>query len=224
MAGDGEGREARSALETLCRDYWRPLYYYARRSGQSPEDAEDLTQGFIMGLLESGSIARATPERGRFRTFLLSSFGNFMANRHREQSTQKRGGGMAAFSIEAEETETAFALEMTDSATPESLYERSWALALLDSVMERLKQEYIEADRGELFSAVQPYLAGGGPRPGYAKIAAALGLSESALGVAVHRMRKRYAAMLREEIAGTVAGEEEVDDELQHLMQVVSAG
>lgn len=225
MAGEGAGKDAQAALEELCRDYWRPLYFYARRAGHSQEDAEDLTQGFIMDLLASGSLVRATPERGRFRSFLLGAFGNYRANRHREQSAQKRGGGAVLFSMDSGGVEAEFGMEASDGETPESLYERSWALALLDKVMERLREEYTQAGRGDLFATVQPHLAGGGAtRPGYAKMAADLNLSESAITSAVHRMRKRYGSLLHEEIGATVADESEIEDELRHLMQVVSGG
>ncbi len=221
-AGDGDGKDAQTALGELCRDYWRPLYFYARRLGHLQEDAEDMTQGFIMSLLASNSFARATPDRGRFRTFLLGAFGNYRANWKREQSALKRGGAVAMFSMDAYASEAEFAREVPDNSTPESAYARSWALALLDKVMEHLREEYVAADRGTLFGALQPHLAGGGPRPGYAQLSEDLGLSENALTVALHRMRKRYGALLREEIAATVEDASEVEDELRFLMQVLS--
>lgn len=219
-AGDGDDSTAAQALADLCRDYWRPLYHFARRKGQSPQDAQDLTQGFIAKLLESGSFSRADREQGRFRTFLISSFVKFMSNHHRDQMAQKRGGHMNPVSLDDESVELEYATH--DSMTPERLYERSWALALLERVMQRLREEYEKAGRMQLWEAIEPHLAGGGGRPGYARMAAELGMGESALTVAVHRMRKRYGTLLREEIAATVADAAEVDDELRHLMAVVS--
>ena len=219
-AGDGDADTALQALGELCRDYWRPLYFFARRKGNSAEDAQDLTQGFIAKLLESGSFSRANRELGRFRTFLLGAFVNYMANQHRSQMTEKRGGDVQLESLDDPDLETDYAAH--DTMTPERLYERSWALALLERVMLRLREEYEKAGRLRLWEAIEPQLTGGAGRPGYAKMAAELGMSESALTVAVHRMRKRYGVLLREEIAATVVDAPEVDDELRHLMVIVS--
>lgn len=213
---------AQTALAGLCQDYWRPLYFFARRKGQSPEDAQDLTQGFIAKLLESGSFGRADKSLGKFRTFLIGSFCNFMANHHRDQSAMKRGGGQLVASLDDPDVEAGYALQ--DEMTPERLYERTWALALLERVMLRLQGEYEKAGKRRLWDAIEAQLTSGTGRPGYARIAGELGMSESALTVSVHRMRKRYGTLLREEIAATVADEAEVDEELRHLMTIVSAG
>lgn len=220
-AGDVDEKTALEALGELCRDYWRPLYFFARRKGNSAEDAQDLTQGFIAGLLASGSFSRANRELGRFRTFLMSSFVNYMAKQHRGQMTLKRGGEMRLESLDDPNLESCYAAH--EMMTPERLFERSWALALLERVMGRLREEYVEAGRLALYEAIQPHIGGGAGRPGYAKMAEALGMSESAVTVSVHRMRKRYGALLREEIASTVADEAEVEDELRHLLQILSA-
>jgi RNA polymerase sigma-70 factor (ECF subfamily) len=219
-AGDDDEKTAAKALADLCRDYWRPLYHFARRKGQSAEDAQDLTQGFIAKLLESGSFSRADREVGRFRTFLISSFMNYMSNQHRDQTTQKRGGDLRMTSLDDPDLEAGYAAH--DRMTPERLYERSWALALLERVMLRLREEYEKAGRMRLWDAIEPQLTGGSTRPGYAKMAAELGMSESALTVSVYRMRKRYGTLLREEIAATVTDAAEVEDELRHLMVIVS--
>ncbi len=223
LAGDSAAEDSREALASLCRDYWHPLYYFARRKGHAPEDAQDFTQGFIMGLLEKNGIARADRERGRFRTFLLSAFCHFLANAHRDQAALKRGGGQVIVSLD-EEAEAGFAVQAGDGVTPEWEYERSWALALLERVMARLREEYLQAERLALFAALQPHLSGTEGRPGYARLGESLGMSESAITVAMHRMRRRYGELLREEIAATVATPEEVADELRHLMSVVSGG
>ncbi len=219
LAGQATSADAHAALESLCRDYWRPLYHFARRKGHSPEDAQDLTQGFMLRLLEKQELAKADRERGRFRTFLISAFGHYMANQKRSADTQKRGGGLVLVPIEDEQ---AVLQEARDHLTPELAYEQTWALAMLERVMERLRAEYEQAARRELFVALQPQLSGAGTRGGYAQLGAALGLSESAVAVAVHRMRRRYGELLREEIAATVSSPAEVEDELRHLLRVVS--
>lgn len=221
LAGDSAAEDSREALASLCRDYWRPLYYFARRKGHAPEDAQDYTQGFIMGLLEKNGIALADRKRGRFRTFLISSFCHFLANEYRDQAALKRGGGITLLSLD-EEPEAGFAELASDGMTPEMEYERSWALALLERVMARLREEYVKADRIPLFETMQPHLSGAAGRPGYARLGEELGMSESAITVAMHRMRRRYGELLREEIAATVATSEEVEDELRYLMSVVS--
>lgn len=220
-AGDLEQADAGEALAELCRDYWRPLYCFARGKGRTPEDAQDLTQGFLANLLEKNGFAAADRTRGRFRTFLLGAFCHFMANQHRDQARQKRGGGAPPISLHDPEVELLYAQQARDEETPERIFERSWALALLERVMDRLRGEYDKAGRGALFSALQPQLTGGG-RPGYAKMAAETGLSESALTVALHRMRKRYGLLLRQEITDLVESEGEVEDELRHLMAVLA--
>lgn len=220
-AGDLDKPDAHHALSELCRDYWRPLYCFARGKGRTPEDAQDLTQGFMAHLLEKNGLAAAERERGRFRTFLLGSFCHFMANQHRDRARQKRGAGAAPLSLHDPEVERLYTSQARDEETPERIYERSWALALLEKVMGALRAEYAEAGRGVLFTALQPFLTGGG-KPGYAKLAQELGLSESALTVAVHRMRKRYGLLLRQEIAELVANEGEVEDELRHLLEVLA--
>lgn len=223
-AGSPGGEGAERALEELCADYWRPLYHFARRSGYASHDAEDLTQGFIAGLLESHSIARARPDRGRFRAFLLGSFGHYIANHRRGELAVKRGGGVMPVSLDADDAERHYMALTPDTRTPETLYEMAWAQALLEKVTARLRGEYAAAGRLALFDALQPFLAGAAGRPGYAALGAELGMSETAVSVAMHRMRKRYGSLLREEIAATLASEDEIDDELRHLMQIVSGG
>ncbi len=214
--------QAHDALASLCRDYWRPLYLFARRRGHGPEDAQDLTQGFILGLLESGAFADADPNRGRFRTFLLSAFSHYLANDHRAQRAQKRGGAMTFVDMTDPQVEASYAASQQRALGPEREFDRSWALAVLESVMVRLREEYAAAGRSALFEAIQPLLSGAAGRPGYAQIGLTLGLSESAVTVAVHRMRKRYGQFLREAIASTVSSEAEVDGELRHLISILS--
>jgi RNA polymerase sigma factor (sigma-70 family) len=219
LASGGASPDAHAALESLCRDYWRPLYHFARRKGHSPEDSQDLTQGFMLRLLEKKELASADRERGRFRTFLITAFCHYMANQQRSAGTQKRGGGLVLVPLEDEE---AVAQEARDQLTPEHAYERSWAFAMLERVMECLASEYERAGRRMLFDGLQPQISGAGARTGYAQLGVSLGLSESAVAVAVHRMRRRYGELLREEIAATVSSPAEVEDELRHLLRVVA--
>lgn len=221
-AGNLEETSAHRALEGLCQDYWRPLFHFARRKGHSPEDAQDLTQGFISKLLETNSFSRADRERGRFRTFLLSAFCHFIATHRRDQAALKRGGGFVMVSLNNRDSEATDFFSTQERMTPELEYERSWALALLDRALGRLRGEYLEAGRSRLFEAMEPHLSGAAGRPGYAKLGTDLGMSESAVTVAMHRMRRRYGELVREEIAETVTTRAEVDDELRHLMGVVS--
>lgn len=219
LAGDASAADSHDALSSLCRDYWRPLYHFARRRGHSPEDSQDLTQGFIFGLLEKNRIARADRTKGRFRTFLISAFCDHLANERRNASALKRGGGMTVESLDAE---ASFVENVTDGVTPELEYERAWALALLRRVMVRLRQEYEKARRLNLFEALQPYLGGGTGRPGYATLGLELGMSEGTVTVAMHRMRRRYGELLRDEVAETLSDEGEIEAELRHLVTVVS--
>lgn len=219
-AGGRDGERSIEALAELCRDYWKPLYFFARRKGRTPEDAQDLTQGFIANLLENQTFARADKSLGRFRTYLIGSFCNYMAGEHRYVTAAKRGGGKALVPLDDPGVEASYASQ--DVMTPELLFERSWALALLDRGLQRLRGEYVNAGRLPLFEALQPLISGGVRGPGYAKLGEELGMSESAVTVSMHRMRKRYGQLLREEIAETVETEAEVEAELRHLITVVS--
>jgi RNA polymerase sigma factor (sigma-70 family) len=223
-AGEMEGQAAAKALEELCRNYWKPLYFYSRRVGFGPEDAQDLTQGFFLNLIEKQSFTQADRERGRFRTFLLSAFSHFIANHRRHHATQKRGGGREFIAMDVAVLEASLAGPGQEAVTPEVQFERSWAFTLLENVMGRLRGEYVQANRLELFEALEPALAPAQGRLGYAAMGARLGLSESAVAVSVHRMRKRYGQLLREGIAATVDSEEEVEAELRHLIRIVAGG
>ncbi len=222
-AGDDDEKTAQEALAGLCQDYWRPLYHFARRRGSSPQDAQDLTQGFILRMLEKSTFGRADQERGRFRTFLITTFVQYMMNQHRDQTRQKRGGSQAMLSLDEDDAERQYAAQMQDWLTPERQYERSWALAMLERVMQRLREEYVKAGRLLLFEVIQPHIAGGAGRPGYEGMAATLGMSTTAVTVSMFRMRKRYGQLLREEIGSTVDSPAEVEDELRHLINVLAA-
>lgn len=219
--GPQEADEAQAALASLCRDYWYPLYAFARRRGLDVHDAEDATQGFLLHLLEAGTLMRAKEERGRFRSFLLGAMQKYLANEHRRKTAGKRGGGVATLSFDAMEAEERYRHEPRDPLTPEAQFERSWALALIDKVFRQLAGDYEEAGKRDLFEALRPYLAGEAARPGYEVIARDLGMSTAAVGTAIFRMRRRYGEHLREEIAGTVSSPAEVEEEIAQLMRAV---
>ena len=221
-AGRTPDDASRGALETLCARYWMPLYAYVRRHGHAPDDAQDLTQAFFAHLLEKNTIARADRTRGRFRSFLLASLRHFLADEADRARALKRGGGVRILPLEFETGEHAYVREPADNATPEQLYERRWALTLLDNVLARLRDEHARDGRAAQFDALGPCLTGTGAGQPYADLAARLGLTEAAVKSAVHRLRRRYRALLREEVAHTVAGSGDVDDELRHLLAVLA--
>lgn len=220
--GAQEADDAQAALASLCRDYWYPLYAFARRRGMEGPDAEDATQGFFLHLLEGGALRRAKEERGRFRSFLLGSMQHYLNNLHRHDRALKRGGGNTPLSLDAMAAEERYRLEPGDPITPEAHFDRNWALALIERVFRRVEEDYEEAGRRDLFEALRPFLAGDSTRPGYDEIARRLGMSTAAVGTAVFRMRRRYGERLREEIAGTVASPAEVEEEIAQLMRAVA--
>ncbi len=220
-AGSGEAPDAAAALAQLCRDYWYPLYAFIRRRGMSQEDAQDLTQAFFLHVIQGGTFARARADAGRFRSYLLGALQNFLANEQRRAQTQKRGGGEVFISMDEMQAEERFALEPADRMTPETQFERSWAFALLERVCVRLRGDYAQAGRADLFQKLQPYLAGKSGMPGYDALGRELAMSASAVAVTIHRMRRRYGELLREEIAHTVASPQEVEGEIAYLLEVV---
>jgi len=214
---------AGAAMEKLCRTYWYPLYAYVRRRGQAPADAQDLTQAFFARLLERNWVGDAQRERGRFRTFLLTAMSRFLSDEWDKVRAQKRGGGVAPISLQLDTAETRYGLEPADARTPEQSYERRWALTLLDTVLQRLRQEFEEAGRGDLFARLNCCLVGDRGEQPYAELGRQLAMNEGAVKVAVHRLRKRYRALLRSEIAQTLTATEDVDEELRHLFSVLAA-
>lgn len=221
LAAQGEQSEiANQALSELCANYWYPLYAYARRLGKKPQDAEDLTQEFFARLLAKNYLDAADREKGRLRTFLLTAFKRFLANEWDKDQAQKRGGGQRHLSIDAAWAEERYILEPSDPVTPEHLYEQQWALNLLDRVLHDLQARYEERGNGELFHAVKPSITGDGVNDSYAEIGGQLRMSESAVKVAVHRLRKQYRDLLRTHIATTVVSQENIDEEIRHLFGV----
>jgi DNA-directed RNA polymerase specialized sigma24 family protein len=210
--------EARAALATLCRTYWHPVYSFVRRSGYQPDQAQDLTQGFFLVLLEKHYVGDADRQRGRFRSFLLTSVKHFLSNERDRANALKRGGSRLPVSIDAIEAEGWYAPAATVTATPESLFERRWALSLLAQVMARLRAEFAAAGKLAQFETMSSFLNCDPEGGGYEALAARLGMSAGALRTAVHRMRHRYRAILRAEIAETVSTPEEIDEEIRFLL------
>jgi RNA polymerase sigma-70 factor (ECF subfamily) len=220
-AGKGDSELASQALATLCQTYWYPLYSYVRNKGYGPEDAEDLTQGFFARLLQRRDWERADRTKGKFRYFLLVAVKNFLADAHDHAAALKRGGGWIEVSFDATTAEERFKLEPVDTLTPEKLYERRWALTLLEEALNRLKAEYIVARKEALFGALKPFLRQSERAPTYAEVAVRLGLTEAAVKSALHRLRQRYSELVREEIAQTVSTAVEVEEEIRHLIAVM---
>jgi len=221
-AGDSKSPQSAAALEKLCRAYWYPLYAYVRRRGQSPVDAMDLTQEFFARLLQRNWVGRAERQKGRFRSFLLSAMNHFLADEWDKARAQKRGGGGMPVPLQFDTAETRYSHEPVYNVTPEQNYERQWALALLDKVLQRLRAEYEQEGRAEFFTALNPCLVGDRTAQPYAELAVKLGVSEGTVKSAVHRLRQRYRELLRDEIAQTVATTNEMEDELRHLFAVLS--
>jgi len=209
------------ALEGLCRAYWYPLYAFVRRQGRSPEDAQDLTQAFFAHLLRKEFLDGVGPEKGRFRSFLLACLEHFLTDEWEKSRTAKRRANCPEHRLDLEQAEERYRVEAPVEATPERLFERRWALDLLDRVLDRLRQGELAAGRGAVFGELQGCLLGERPAETYAQLGTRLGMSETAVKVAVHRLRQRYRELLRDEIAHTVTRAEEVEDELRYLFEIV---
>src|SRR5688572_24660826 len=222
-AGERATPDARDALTHLCAAYWYPIYAYVRRHGHDPDEAQDLTQSFFARLLEKHVVEDVRRERGRFRSFLLGALKHFLANEWRREHAQKRGGNLRIASIDVGDGETRYAHEPSHARTPEQVFERRWALTVLDNVLRALESETAAEGKANLFDRLKCYLSGDAGAPSYAETGAMLAMSEGAVKVAVHRLRQRYKSILREQIAETVAGESEVDEEIAALFAALSA-
>jgi RNA polymerase sigma-70 factor (ECF subfamily) len=220
VAGDPRRKEARSALAALCESYWYPLYAYLRRHGYPAGQAQDLTQDFFVRVLEGRYLDRADPEKGRFRSFLLTSLKFFVADEEDRNRAQKRGGG-ALLPLEFSSGEKRYQREPAHDETPERIFERRWALTVLDRVVEKLRDEFVHHGRPEHFERLKVFLLGQSDAP-YAALAREMNTSEGALKVAIHRLRKRYRELFRQEIADTVADPAEVETELRYLAGVLT--
>src|ERR1700721_320541 len=219
-AGDPQRKDARSALVSLCENYWYPLYAFLRRRGYAPDRAQDLTQEFFMRVREGRYLDRADPEKGRFRSFILTSLKFFAADEKSRQRAQKRGGG-AVVSFEFSSGEERYQREPGHDETPDRIFERRWALSMLERVMERLRDEFVQHDRPENFERMKVFLLGQSEAP-YPSLAGEMNTSEGALKVAIHRLLKRYRELFRQEIADTVADPAEVESELRYLAAVLT--
>jgi len=211
------------ALEELCRTYWFPLYAYVRRRGHTKEDAEDLTQAFFARFLEKNYLEGLSAERGRFRAFLLASLKHFLANERDKSQRQKRGGQATHLSLDWQTADTQFQLAVPNEPSPDQAFDREWAVALLAKVLERLRAECETEGRVRQFEELRVFLTAGKGAQSHAAAAKALDLDEGAVRVAVHRLRKRYRQLLRDEIVQTLADPAQVDEEMQSLFGAFSA-
>jgi RNA polymerase sigma factor (sigma-70 family) len=221
-AADSSDPQRQEALGDLCQAYWPPLYAFLRRRGHSPEDAQDLTQGFFARVLERRDFRAADPARGRFRSFLLSALQHYAINEHERASTVKRGGRVRRLSLDFEEVERTYVLEARHDDSPDRVFNRKWAAISLDRALVRLRDECHTLGKGALADALLPYLTDTGQLPAYRTVAEQLGLTEGATKVAVHRLRQRFGAILRLEIAETVLAPADVDDEVRELIRALS--
>ncbi len=220
-SGHNPALDAEQALTQLCKTYWLPIYSFVRRRNYTSVDAEDLTQGFFARLLAKDSFSHADPARGRFRNFLLTSLENFLSDARDWKNAAKRGGGLRPLALNSQKAELALKEQAMDTLTPERLYERRWALTVLETVLERLGEEFAHTSRVEFFAELKGYIWGEQARTPYPEIATRFGMSESAVRVTVHRLRKRFRELLRLEVAHTVNNPEEIDDEIRHLAGVL---
>ena len=221
-AGDSSAPGARAALEKLCGAYWFPLYAFVRRQGHSPHDAQDTTQQFFLWLIERKQLRVADVERGKFRSFLLAMLKHFLSDERKKAQAQKRGGGQELISLDAQSAEDLYRLEPTTDLTPETFFDRRWALTMMDQTVARLREEYIAADRAELFEELKHFQPGEETGGSYAEVAVRLGLTKSAVKSAIWRLRQRHGDLLREEIAQTVATPDEVDEEIRYFISIMS--
>lgn len=220
-AGQAKSPVAHEALERLCRTYWYPLYALVRRRGYRPEDAQDLTQSFFARVLEKDLISRAMPGRGRFRSFLLTTLHNFLADEHDRMTAQKRGGSQRVISWDEMDPEARYALEPAGESTPDRLFERRWATTVLELAWKRLEEEYTASGDGALFDGLRKFNSVEESAPGYAQAGRDLGMPENTVKSHVLRLRRRYRELLREEIGQTVEDPSEIADEIRYLMQVL---
>jgi DNA-directed RNA polymerase specialized sigma24 family protein len=221
LEAQGQSPAAQEALEKLCRTYWRPVYGFIRRQGVRPEEAEDLTQGFFSLLLERRDFDAVRKEKGRLRSYLLTSLKHFLASEQRRAMTAKRGKGQRLIPLEELRANERVEMEPADHLTADRLYERRWALALMEQVLRRLKEEYCTAGNAALFDSLKQLLPDEPGAQSRGDIASQLGMTDNALRQAFHRFRHRYQLLLREEIGHTVAIASDVEDELRHLITVL---
>ncbi|MHC4244658.1 MAG: RNA polymerase sigma factor [Planctomycetota bacterium] len=222
-AGRPKSASYRQALETLCQTYWFPLYAYLRRHGSNSHEAQDYTQAFFTALLDKGGLGLADPKRGKFRSFLLASLKHFLSNERARARAKKRGGGRKVLSLDFENAESQYALEPRDELSPEKLFERSWALTVLERTMARLQAEAVSTNKQKSFERLKSYLTADEGSVPYRDAAVELDITEGAARVAVHRLRKRYRELLRDEIAHTVTSDDQIDEEIRDLFTALGS-
>jgi RNA polymerase sigma factor (sigma-70 family) len=218
----GDTGQARDALGKLFQTYWYPLYAYIRRRGYGEHDAEDLVQAFCLHLQEKQALSKADPQRGKFRTFLLTSLQNFLANQETRSRAQKRGGGCEMIFLDSEEASERYRLEPLDRLTPEAIFDMRWAHAVLDETLAGLRTDFVGKGKERLFDGLISFLTPDEPVDSYQQVAVRLELPLSAIKTSVHRLRRDYRVKLREEIARTVTTPDEIDEELRHLRKVLA--
>jgi len=221
-AADASDTRSQKDLEEICRACWHPIYGFVRRQGYSPEDAQDLAQGFFEHVLRNNVLSHADPERGRFRSFLLGALRHFVSNEARKYRAEKRGGGFSFVPLEGEDSEERFERSLAHPDTPEKHFERSWAESLLARAMEALRKDYERVNKLKLFEQLQPFLIGSANPNSYEELGKSIGMSSGTVAVAVFRMRKRYGELLRQEIAQTVEDPADVEHEIRLLLQAVA--
>ncbi len=220
-AGAGSSPVAQAALETLCRTYWYPLYAYTRRRGYSPHDAQDLTQGFFARLLARNDLAQVHPQKGKFRSFLLASLQHFLADEWDKASADKRGGQATILSLDEPIAEQRYQQEPASELSPEKIFDRRWALTVLERAQTSMKAEFAVDGKSDLFEALKAFLSGEKPGQTHAEVAARLGKSTDAVRCAVQRLRRRYGKLIRAEVAHTVASPTQVEEEIRYLLEVI---
>ena len=223
-AGQRDAPQAVVALEELCRTYWFPLYSYVRRHGHSREDAEDLTQAFFERLLEKNYLEGISSDKGKFRAFLLMAVKRFLANEWDRANSQKRGGGVQPLSLDWQDADARYQINPADNLSPDKLFDRAWAVTVLERVITRLRDENIAEGKARLYEQLKPFLMTGKSDKPYTQAATALELSEGAVRVAVHRLRRRYRELLRDEIAQTLSDPAQADEEMQALFSALAGG
>jgi RNA polymerase sigma-70 factor (ECF subfamily) len=223
-ARDGTDTEARRALESLCETYWQPLYAYIRHQGHGPDEAKDLTQAYFTEFLEKDFLAVVDPGKGRFRSFLLTSLRHFLSHKRTQSRALKRGGSVLTLSLDTDVAEVRCTQEQAAGRSPEEVFERQWALTVLGRSLVRLRNESKTENQRRSFETLKPYLTGEEPRTPYREAGEKLGMTEMAVRKAAHRLRRRFGQVLRDEIAETVAGEEEIDGEVRHLLTIIGSG
>jgi RNA polymerase sigma factor (sigma-70 family) len=218
LAAGQSGSEAQAAaLEKLCRAYWYPLYAYVRRRGHGPDDAQDLTQEFFLKLIEKNWLGRVSSEGAKFRSYMLTMVKGFLANAHDRAQAAKRGGGQIIVPLDVDEAEQRFSHEPATTETPEHVFERRWALAVLDEALKRLRTAAEVSGKRDQFQRLHPFLSREPEQGEYDRMAMELGMSAGAVGVAVHRLRQKYREALRETVADTLTDPSKVDEELRHV-------